>query len=141
MEKILVGLIVGAVLVSTFTILKSKYFLGWQKFILGILIVFPPAQWILAVVFYLSNNFVDNNPKIKDKAYSTANTIVKNFQPVEVKEPHNRQDSASQTLYSGGHNSQTQPQQPIKTQTAPEAEIVSKKTNDGFSGDNPYKKN
>ncbi len=65
MERVLIGLIVGFTFSVFVFIVKSNYFTGWQKVVLGILIIFPPAQWGLALIFYFGNNVVANNPKIK----------------------------------------------------------------------------
>lgn len=56
MEKnIVVGIFVGLTFASTIFILKSTYFTKNQKIFLGILFVFPPAQWILALIIGIWN--------------------------------------------------------------------------------------
>lgn len=80
MDRILIGLVVGAAFASTIAIFNSKSFLLWQKIILGILVIFVPAQWVLAIVFFLGNNYSDNNPEIKNKALKFFN----NFLPKEM---------------------------------------------------------
>ena len=54
-KNIGVGIIVGLTLFSTIFILKSNYFSKTQKIILGILLVFPPAQWLLAIILGVWN--------------------------------------------------------------------------------------
>ena len=82
MDRILVGLVVGATTAILLAIVKSNAFNQWQKIVLGILIIFPPAQWVLAIIFYLSNNYVENNPKIK----SNVNKFINDFQPPKKEE-------------------------------------------------------
>ncbi len=56
MEKnIVVGIFVGLTFASTISIIESTYFTKNQKIFLGILVVFPPAQWILALVIGIWN--------------------------------------------------------------------------------------
>lgn len=55
-SEIGVGLIVGAVAASSFYIWESDNFTKGQKIFLLICIVFPPAQWILAILIYFYNS-------------------------------------------------------------------------------------
>ncbi|MBE7634277.1 hypothetical protein G1K66_06685 [Tenacibaculum finnmarkense] len=50
-----VGIIVALTFTSTIFILQSNYFSKNQKIILGILFVFPPAQWVLALIIGIWN--------------------------------------------------------------------------------------
>lgn len=111
MDRILIGLIVGAAFTSTIAIINSKSYLLWQKVVLGILIIFVPAQWVLAIIFYFINNFVDNNPKIK----STTNSFLDNFKPVDKNATSNTDNSITNAS--------------------------SHKHQEGFDGSNPYSKN
>lgn len=54
-DKIGVAFLVGLVFMTTIHIIKSDYFTKTQKNILGILIIFPPAQWILALIIGIWN--------------------------------------------------------------------------------------
>lgn len=57
------GISVGILVVLTFTstifILQSGYFTKTQKIILGILFVFPPAQWFLGIIIGFWNKYND----------------------------------------------------------------------------------
>ena len=54
-EKIIVGIISGFILVITASFLNSKNISKSQKVILFCLIIFPPAQWILGIIFLNTN--------------------------------------------------------------------------------------
>lgn len=97
MDKIFVGLVVGASFLILLAILKSNAFNQWQKIVLGILIIFPPAQWVLAIIFYLSNNYVENNPKIK----SNVNKFINDFQPPKKEENNFNNQSDNRNKPSG----------------------------------------
>tara|TARA_R110002111_G_C5899768_1_gene364046 strand:- start:50 stop:859 length:810 start_codon:yes stop_codon:yes gene_type:complete len=68
-----VGIIVGLTFASTVFILKSDYFTKSQKIVLGVLFVFPPAQWILAIVLGIWNK--NNNISIGFNVDKTKNSI------------------------------------------------------------------
>jgi len=51
-----VGIIVGLTFTSTIFVLNSEYFTKRQKVILGILFLFPPAQWVLALILGIWNS-------------------------------------------------------------------------------------
>ncbi|MEQ8624636.1 MAG: hypothetical protein RJQ00_07280 [Vicingaceae bacterium] len=55
MKDTLIGLTVGVVIGVLMWIIYSPYFEKWQKIILYITTIFPPAQWILIAVFYFWN--------------------------------------------------------------------------------------
>jgi hypothetical protein len=61
--KIIVGIISAFILVITATFINSENLSKPQKNILFILIIFPPAQWILGVIF-LNLNRNDSNKSI-----------------------------------------------------------------------------
>lgn len=83
MEKIIgIGVLIALTFTSTVYILSSDYFTKSQKAILGILFVFPPAQWILAIILVIwnknsnlsigfntdkSDNQIDELRKLRDK--------------------------------------------------------------------------
>lgn len=68
-----VGIIVGLTFASTVFILKSDYFTKSQKIVLGILFIFPPAQWVLAIILGIWNK--NNNVSIGFKVDKTKNSI------------------------------------------------------------------
>lgn len=51
-----VGILVALTFTSTIYILRSEHFTYIQKTILGILFLFPPGQWVLALIIGLYNN-------------------------------------------------------------------------------------
>ncbi|WP_435255434.1 DUF805 domain-containing protein [Tenacibaculum sp. A30] len=70
-----VGILIGLTFASTIFIIRSNYFTYLQKVILGILFLFPPAQWILAIILGVWNkqnnisighNIDKTNSRIKD---------------------------------------------------------------------------
>jgi len=64
--KIIVGIISAFILVITATFINSENLSKAQKIILFILIIFPPAQWVLGIIF-LHLNKKDSNQKFKSK--------------------------------------------------------------------------
>ena len=50
-ERILIGMLTGVILVTTVGFRRSKYFSKRQKILLIICIVFPPAQWVFAIIY------------------------------------------------------------------------------------------
>ncbi|MFS4455477.1 DUF805 domain-containing protein [Maribacter sp. 2304DJ31-5] len=68
-----VGILVGLTFASTVFILKSDYFTKPQKMVLGILFVFPPAQWVLAIILGIWNK--NNNISIGFNIDKTKNSI------------------------------------------------------------------
>ncbi|PQB06889.1 hypothetical protein BST83_06785 [Polaribacter filamentus] len=56
-NQIGIGILVGLTVTSTIYILQSNYFTKVQKVILGILFIFPPAQWILAITVGIWNSY------------------------------------------------------------------------------------
>jgi hypothetical protein len=55
-----VGILVALTFTSTIFILQSNYFTKSQKIILGILFIFPPAQWILGIIIGFGNKYKDS---------------------------------------------------------------------------------
>jgi hypothetical protein len=59
-SQIGVGILIALTFGSTTYILNSDYFSKNQKIILGILFVFPPAQWVLSVIIGIWNKQNDS---------------------------------------------------------------------------------
>lgn len=57
MKEIGIGIIIGLTFVSTTLILKTKIFTPLQKIFLTFCFVFPPAQWVFALLIYLFNKY------------------------------------------------------------------------------------
>jgi ABC-type multidrug transport system fused ATPase/permease subunit len=72
-NQIGIGILVGLTVTSTIYILQSDYFTKIQKVILGILFIFPPAQWVLAIISGLWNKY--NNVSIGFKIDKTEKQI------------------------------------------------------------------
>jgi len=75
-QKIGIGIIVGLTFASTSFIWTSAYFTKTQKIVLGILLLFPPAQWVLAIFLGLWNK--SNNSTVgfsEDKANKQINEL------------------------------------------------------------------
>ncbi|OAD39590.1 hypothetical protein [Polaribacter atrinae] len=64
--KIIIGIISAFILVITATFINSENLSKTQKNILFILILFPPAQWILGIIF-LNLNKENSNQKFISK--------------------------------------------------------------------------
>ena len=63
--RIGVGILVGLVFTTTTAIISSDYYTKPQKIILGILFIFPPAQWILALIIGLWNKQTESTVGFK----------------------------------------------------------------------------
>lgn len=55
-----IGIIIGLIIFSTNWIYSSNYFSKSQKNVLIMLLIFAPAQWILAIIFWLWNKHCEN---------------------------------------------------------------------------------
>lgn len=70
-ERIIIGVLSGLVLATTAGIWNSVNFSKGQKTFLTICIIFPPAQWLLAIIIYVFNKkndiLIDYNQNINFK--------------------------------------------------------------------------
>lgn len=66
-EKILIGSILGITFGLAIYIWNSKEFAFSQKIIVWILIIFPPAQWLFALVSYLYNKQANTLDSFKEE--------------------------------------------------------------------------
>lgn len=58
-----VGIIIGIVVLTTSLIWKSEKFSNSQKVFLSFCILFPPLQWLSAIIIYLFNSNKESNQK------------------------------------------------------------------------------
>ena len=65
-EKLIIGFFSAFILIITATFINSQSLSTSQKTILVILIIFPPAQWILGIIF-LNLSKKDSSQKLKSK--------------------------------------------------------------------------
>lgn len=54
-KRIIIGMLTGLVLATTAGIWSSKHFSKSQKIFLTICVIFPPAQWVFAIIIYAYN--------------------------------------------------------------------------------------
>ncbi|RKF04676.1 hypothetical protein C8N26_0062 [Tenacibaculum lutimaris] len=75
MKEIGVGLIIGLTFTTTILILKAKTFTQLQKIFLTFCFLFPPAQWILAMLlFFFNKKKLSLKSKLKIQK-TTQNTV------------------------------------------------------------------
>jgi hypothetical protein len=75
--KIIIGIITAFILVITASYINSENLSKTQKIILFILIIFPPAQWIVGLIFLSLNKNGSN--QIKSKTEILSNVVEKNL--------------------------------------------------------------
>ena len=80
-EKKIIGVISAIILVITASFLKSKKISKSQKVVLFMLIIFPPAQWVIGIIFIVLNKkkVETKSSKINSIKTTEGNSIESNY--------------------------------------------------------------